>query len=181
MPQQGVLLTGVLIGLLTGCLLGTQPSANGYLARNLAHPLQASVISFGSGFVIMVVISLIAGVFPPQLSVRWTALPWWAWFGGAIGTVMVTTSLIFVYKIGSLTWFAAVITGQVVVALILDQWGLMGNPRSPASPLRLIGAAMLVGGILLITRAKSLELQKTRPALMRPAVEAPADPPAKDR
>jgi len=71
--------------------------------------------------------------------------------------VLVTSSLYFVPRIGSLSWFGAVITGQVVAALILDQWGLMGNPRSAASPLRLLGGAMLIGGVLLITRAKALE------------------------
>ncbi|QEG38403.1 DMT family transporter [Roseimaritima ulvae] len=155
--NQSLLLVAVVVGLLAGCLLGTQPSANGYLGRHLAHPLQAAVISFGSGFVILLVLSIANGVFPPRFSTPPTGLPWWVWSGGAIGTVLVTTSLIFVPRIGSLTWFAAVITGQVLAALILDQWGMMGNPRSPASPLRLLGAAMLIGGILLITRAKALE------------------------
>lgn len=115
------------------------------------------MISFGSGFVILLLLSIVSGVFPPRFSTAPTGLPWWVWSGGAIGTVLVTTSLIFVPRIGSLTWFAAVITGQVLAAMILDQWGMMGNPRSPASPLRLLGAAMLIGGILLITRAKTLE------------------------
>ena len=174
MHNQSILVTAVAIGLLSGCLLGTQPSANGYLGRHLAHPLQAAVISFGSGFAIVLLLSVAAGVFPPRFSTSLLSLPWWVWSGGAIGTVLVTTSLIFVPKIGSLAWFAAVITGQVMAAMILDQWGLMGNPRSPASPLRLLGAAMLIGGILLITRAKALESKASLPTSIKTVVADPA-------
>lgn len=175
--NQTVLLLAVVIGLLAGCLLGAQPSANGYLGRHLAHPLQAAVISFGSGFALLLLLSLVAGVFPPRFSTPASGLPWWVWTGGAIGTVVVTTSLIFVPRIGSLTWFAAVITGQVLAALIVDQWGMMGNPRSPASPLRLLGAMMLIGGILLITRAKTLELRSnTAPPPNAASADQPPSP-----
>lgn len=123
----------------------------------MGHPLQAAMISFGSGFVLLVLLSLVFGVFPPRFNAPPMSLPWWAWTGGAIGAVLVTSSLYFVPRIGSLSWFGAVITGQVVAALILDQWGLMGNPRSAASPARVLGAVMLLGGVLLITRAKAME------------------------
>jgi len=70
----------------------------------------------------------------------------------------------------------------VVAALILDQWGLMGNPRSAASPLRLLGAAMLIGGVLVITRAKALEQREgVRESAARAAAleeaPVPGDPP----
>ena len=175
--NQSLLFVAVLIGLFSGCLLGTQPSANGYLGRHLAHPLQAAVISFGSGFFILLLLSIASGVFPPRFSTAPTGLPWWVWSGGAIGTILVTTSLIFVPRIGSLTWFAAVITGQVLAAMILDQWGMMGNPRSPASPLRLLGAAMLIGGILLITRAKTLENQATKATVSEQVTTEPIEDP----
>lgn len=163
LQNSAVLYIAIAVGLLAGCLLGTQPSANGFLGRTLGHPLQAAVISFGSGFALLVLLSLGFGVFPPRFNTSPAALPWWAWTGGAIGTVLVTSSLYFVPRIGSLSWFGAVITGQVLAALILDQWGLMGNPRSSASPMRILGALMLIGGVLLITRAKAMEKQHSVP------------------
>jgi len=151
------LLIAVAIGLGTGFLLGAQPSANGQLGRNLEHPLQASMISFASGAAIVLVLCLASGVFPPRLVTPAAALPWWIWTGGAIGVVMVTTSLIFVPRVGSLIWFASVMTGQTVAAMVLDHFGWMGNPRSTASPLRVLGAVLLVGGVVAIVQAKRLE------------------------
>ncbi len=182
MQNSPVLYVAIAVGLLAGGLLGAQPSANGFLGRVLGHPLQAAVISFGSGFVLLLILSIGYGVFPPRFARSPLSLPWWAWTGGAIGTVLVTSSLYFVPRIGSLSWFGAVITGQVVAALILDQWGLMGNPRSAASPLRLLGAAMLIGGVLVITRAKALEQREgVRESAARAAAleeaPVPGDPP----
>jgi transporter family-2 protein len=156
-PSPGLIVIAVLVGLAAGCLLGTQPSVNGYLGQNVAHPLQASLISFGSGTAILLALSVFSGAFPPQFTSPASSLPWWSWLGGAIGVVMVTTSLILVPKVGSLAWFAAVMTGQTIIAIILDHYGWLGNPRSAASPLRLLGAVLLVAGVLVIVQAKRLE------------------------
>ena len=48
-------------------------------------------------------------------------------------------------------------TGQTIIAIVLDHYGWLGNPRSAASPLRLLGAVLLVAGVLVIVQAKRLE------------------------
>ncbi len=153
----GFVIVAVFIGLVAGCLLGTQPSVNGQLGKNLEHPLQASLISFASGTLIILLLSIATGSFPPIFTAPPQALPWWIWCGGAIGVVLVTSSLILVPRVGSLPWFAAVMTGQTVAALFLDHFGLLGNPRTEASPLRLIGAGLLITGVLVIVQAKRIE------------------------
>src|SRR6056297_1072902 len=174
MQSWGIVFVAVAVGLATGCLLGTQPSANGQLGRNLEHPLQASMISFASGAVIVFVLSLVAGVFPPRLVTPAGQLPWWIWTGGAIGVVMVTTSLIFVPRVGSLIWFAAVMTGQTVAAILLDHFGLLGNPRAEASPLRLLGMGLLIAGVAVIVIAKRHEGSRL-PAGPPPGRTSPAE------
>jgi transporter family-2 protein len=169
----GFLLLAVLIGLAAGSLLGTQPSVNGQLGSQLGHPLQASLISFASGTAIILVLSLLSGNFPPRFSTPPLQLPWWIWFGGAIGVVLVTTSLILVPRIGSLPWFAAVMTGQTVAALLLDHYGLLGNPRAAISPLRLLGTILLIAGVLAIVQAKRLEGRGSGP--IPPAAPGPQD------
>jgi transporter family-2 protein len=173
----GLLLTAIIIGLAAGCLLGAQPSVNGQLGRNVEHPLQATLISFASGTVIVFVLSILSGHFPPSFTTPPRELPWWIWFGGAIGVVMVTTSLILVPRIGSLSWFAAVMTGQTVAAIVLDHYGLLGNPKTVASPLRLLGAGLLVSGVFVIVQAKRIESrQGTNLMEQEVRTSEPADP-----
>ncbi|MEO1529822.1 MAG: DMT family transporter [Planctomycetota bacterium] len=152
-----MLIVAIVIGLLAGGLLGIQPSVNGSLGKSVAHPLQASLISFASGTAILLVLTLALGGFPPKFVTPPGQLPWWVWLGGAIGVVMVSTSLFWVPRVGSLPWFAAVMTGQTIVAIFLDHFGLLGNPRSSVSALRLAGAGLLVLGVLMIVGAKQLE------------------------
>ncbi|MCD0458079.1 DMT family transporter [Roseiconus lacunae] len=153
-----VLIVAVVIGLLAGGLLGAQPSVNGLLGKSVAHPLQASLISFSCGTAVLLVLTLtVGGGFPPRFVVSPSQLPWWAWTGGAIGVVMVSTSLFLVPRVGSLPWFAAVMTGQTIAALFLDHYGWLGNPRSPVSLLRLIGTLLLILGVLAIVGAKQME------------------------
>ncbi|OYP35054.1 hypothetical protein CGZ80_12715 [Rhodopirellula sp. MGV] len=152
------MLIAVAVGLFAGGLLGAQPSVNGMLGKSVAHPLQASLISFACGTTILFVITLLfGGGFPPRFLISPRELPWWIWTGGAIGVVLVSTSLILVPRVGSLPWFAAVMTGQTVAALFLDHFGLLGNPRSPVSILRLVGTFFLVLGVLVIVGAKRME------------------------
>ena len=154
----GIVLIAIAVGLAAGCLLGAQASVNGQLGLNVVHPLQAALISFAVGTTILIVLCLVFGAFPPSFRNPPSSLPGWIWFGGAIGVVMVTTSLIFVPRIGSLPWFGAVMTGQIVAALLLDHYGLLGNPKAAASPLRLIGAGLMVTSILVVVYAKHPEL-----------------------
>jgi transporter family-2 protein len=159
----GIVVLAVLVGLAAGCLLGVQPSVNGTLGANVRHPLQASLISFGSGTAFLLVITIVSGTFPPTFSTPVQQLPWWIWTGGAIGVVMVTTSLLFVPRVGSLPWFAAVMTGQTVAAIFLDHYALLGNPRTVASPLRLLGACLLIAGVMVIVQAKRMERSHADP------------------
>ena len=160
MQALGPIVVAVIVGLAAGCLLGAQPSVNGQLGQNVHHPLQAALISFTSGTIIILLICIGLGIFPPTFTRSPAELPWWIWTGGAIGVVMVTTSLILVPRVGSLPWFAAVMTGQTVAALLLDHFGLLGNPQSRATPIRLIGTAFLIVGVLCIVQAKRTDSKK---------------------
>lgn len=159
-------LIAICVGFLAGGLLGTQPSVNGSLGKSVAHPLQASLISFASGTAILLLLNLtVGGGFPPEFVEAPNRLPWWTWTGGALGVVYVSTSLLLVPRIGSLPWFAAAMTGQIITALALDHYGLLGNPKTPVSGLRLIGTLFLVLGISAIVAGKQMEQKQSFPGV----------------
>jgi transporter family-2 protein len=47
---------------------------------------------------------------------------------------------------------AAVVGGQMVASLLLDQYGLVGFPVHPVSVVRLLGAGLVIGGVVLVQR-----------------------------
>jgi bacterial/archaeal transporter family-2 protein len=55
-------------------------------------------------------------------------------------------------QIGAATFIALVITGQMLASITFDHFGWLGLTQRPVDPARLIGVALLIGGVLLIRR-----------------------------
>ena len=55
-------------------------------------------------------------------------------------------------RLGAATLVAAVVAGQMLASVLLDQYGLVGFPVHPLSALRLLGAGLVIGGVMLIQR-----------------------------
>ena len=78
------------------------------------------------------------------------ALPWWAWFGGALGALYVALSIIVIPKLGAAALFAFIVAGQMLASLLLDHIGAFGLPIQELNLWRLSGALLLVAGVVLI-------------------------------
>lgn len=77
-------------------------------------------------------------------------LPLWAFTGGIFGAIFIGLGILLVPKIGTATFFVVLVTGQMFGALIFDHFGFMGVPVNPISLARLVGAGLLIGGVVLI-------------------------------
>ena len=72
--------------------------------------------------------------------------------GGALGAVYVTSVLLIIPRIGVANTLVAVVVGQVVVALALDHFGVLGLPIRPVTLTRAFGAGTVVLGLYLVQR-----------------------------
>ncbi|MDO8863591.1 DMT family transporter [Haliea sp. E1-2-M8] len=142
--------------LLTCCLAvgacgASQAGINSQLRLALHSPIQAAFISFLTGTLLLGVIALLLGApcFTPDAL---AALPWWAWLGGLLGAFNVAMSVYLAPKLGALTLAISIICGQVLASMVLDHNGLLGYPRIELSASRLLGAALIVAGVLLVAR-----------------------------
>lgn len=141
----------LLVCLLAGALMPLQAGVNAQLARWVGHPVTASLVSFAVGTLALLAYSLAARPqLPPLASLA--AAPWWVWAGGLLGGVFVTAAAAFAPRLGAATFISVTIAGQVFVSILLDHFGLVGFPSRPATPLRLIGALLLVAGVLLVRK-----------------------------
>jgi transporter family-2 protein len=130
-----------------GVAIAVQAPINATLARHMGDPFAAAAVSFGIGFLVLAVIATLRGSWPPLGALR--AVPWWAWSGGALGTVYVTAAIWSVPRIGAVTLVAALILGQMLAALMLDATGAFGLAAREITPARIGATLMVVGGILL--------------------------------
>jgi bacterial/archaeal transporter family-2 protein len=75
---------------------------------------------------------------------------WWAWSGGLFGAIYIAISILLVPRMGTATFVGLFIAGQMVASLVFDNYGWFGLAERPADPLRIFGALLLVGGVILI-------------------------------
>jgi transporter family-2 protein len=132
-----------------GVVLIVQVGVNTTLRSALGAPVMAALVSFLVGSVALVVFLLLSRS-PWPAREQWVAIPWWAWFGGLLGAFYVVSTIIAGPRIGAAALLALIVLGQLVTSLLVDQFGWLGFPQHSMTPLRLLGALLLFGGVLLI-------------------------------
>jgi bacterial/archaeal transporter family-2 protein len=75
---------------------------------------------------------------------------WWAWTGGFFGAVYIAVSIFLVPRLGAAFFLALLVAGQMVASIAFDHLGLLGLSKHPIDLSRLIGAVLLVAGVVLI-------------------------------
>ena len=141
----------LLLAVTAGVLLPLQAGINAQLRSALGSPLSAALVSFLVGTAGLAAVALVLrGPIPIQAG--WTASSPWQWSGGLLGALYVLATIVLAPKLGAATLIAAVVAGQMIGSLLLDQFGLVGFPIHPISVPRLVGASLVIAGVILVQR-----------------------------
>ena len=139
----------LLFAVAAGAMLPFQFGINAQLAHWLGSPVRAAFVSFLVGTTVLLVIS--AFVRKPLPSVaRLGDVPWWVWIGGLLGAFYVTGSIVTAPRLGAVTLTAAIVFGQTLASLLVDQFGWVGFKEHQATPGRLVGVLLVAVGIVLV-------------------------------
>lgn len=135
---------------LVGAGLTVQVGMNATVRLAIGSPVLAAIVNFLVGLAALVAVAVASGA-------RWApgstaTVPVWAWFGGLLGAVYVASTTVLGPRLGAAALLALTLAGQMLAALVIDHYGIIGFPQSPLTPSRLLGAALLVAGVLLIMR-----------------------------
>ncbi len=136
-------------GFAAGAMLPLQFGINAELARWVESPVRAALVSFAVGTAVLLVaaIPLLRGL--PDTA-RLGAAPWWVWAGGALGAFYVLGSIVSAPRLGAAALVAVILAGQATASLVVDHFGWVGFEENPVTPGRLLGVALLAGGVLLV-------------------------------
>jgi transporter family-2 protein len=139
-----------LLAVLVGAGLTVQVGMNATVRLAIGSPVLAAIVNFVVGLGALALVAVASGA-------RWApgsaaAVPAWAWFGGLLGAAYVAATTVLGPRLGAAALLAFTLAGQMVAALLVDHFGVIGFPQSPVTPARLLGAALLVVGVLLILR-----------------------------
>lgn len=139
---------------ISGLMIAFQARANGELSHRMGNPIEAALVSFGSGLLIIVAISLFSPAIKKGLKNLRTALskkeiPIWTLFAGMLGGSFVAVQTQIVPVIGVAIYSVASIAGQTAASLVVDRIGLTGGGKKHITARRVTAAGVTVLAVLI--------------------------------
>lgn len=148
--QQNVWLL-LIMAIAIGAGLVSQAGINAQLRTYLHSPIQAAFISFFVGTIALALVCLVQG--QPLFKINGAVSPpLWLWCGGLLGAIYVAASIFLAPRMGALALALAILAGQVVTSLVLDQHGWLGYPKLQISWNRILGIVLIIFGVLFVTK-----------------------------
>ena len=138
-----------LLAALSGLMIALQARANGELSHRLNNGLEAALVSFGSGLIIIAVIAAFnpaikEGIRNLRAAVANKEIAQWKLLAGALGGSFVAIQTHIVPLIGVAIYSVASIAGQTAMSLVVDRIGLTGGGKKLISKRRVAAAVLTV-------------------------------------
>lgn len=132
-----------------GALTALQSRINGEFASVTGSGLEAAVVSFGSGWILLTVLliawrPLRTGLSGVVAAIRSGALRPWQIMGGFLGAFFVLIQSLSVPVIGVAVFTLAVVAGQSSNSLVVDRIGLGPAGKQPITLARVVSAILAV-------------------------------------
>jgi transporter family-2 protein len=138
-----------LLAALSGLMIALQARANGELSQRLNNGLEAALVSFGSGLIIIAVIAVFnpaikEGIKNLRVAVANKEIAQWKLLAGALGGGFVAIQTHIVPLIGVAIYSVASIAGQTAISLVVDRIGMTGGGKKLISGRRVVAAVLTV-------------------------------------
>jgi len=138
-----------LLAALSGLMIALQARANGELSHRINNGLEAALVSFGSGLIIIAAIaafnpSIKEGIKNLRAAVANKEIARWKLLAGALGGSFVAIQTHIVPLIGVAIYSVASIAGQTAMSLVVDRIGLTGGGKKLISGRRVAAAVLTV-------------------------------------
>jgi transporter family-2 protein len=132
-----------------GISIVIQQALNANLRTALSSAAWSGFASYFIGLVCMAMLALLLQDPVPSWATA-SRISWLAWSGGLFGAIFIGLGIFLIPQLGAATFFALLIAGQMLGSIAFDHFGVLGVSVHPVSAIRIAGAALLVGGVILI-------------------------------
>ncbi|MFJ5861529.1 DMT family transporter [Pseudarthrobacter sp. NPDC092439] len=151
-PSRLPLLAGLPLAVGAGLVIPVQGRINGALGTRLDDGIAAAVVSFSTGLVLMVAVSLLlprgrAGLARIVPALRSRAFPPAYALAGAIGALFVFAQSFTVGILGVALFTVAAVTGQTVSGLLVDRMGIGPAGRKTVTGIRVAGSVLTIAAV----------------------------------
>ena len=140
----------LLITLAMGLLMPFQTAANSRLRGVVGPAYVSTLVSFSVSTLALLLVSLVAGIPIMPTGAMIDTAPWWSWFVGLFAVVTITIAIHLFKEIGQLQAMIIPMFSQLIFSLLIDHYGWFGATVMPLAGNRIIGALLLILGIVMV-------------------------------
>ena len=143
----------ICLALITGSLIPVQAATNAVLNKVVGNSLFTALIAFTVGLSAVIAYMLLNKIAFPG----WQKIlggPFYSYLGGVIIALYIVSISLVTQKLGVASAIGLIVTGQMLGAILIDNWGFFHMAIRKLDWSRMLGLAMIVGGVFLILRKR---------------------------
>ncbi len=139
----------MILALVLGSSVAFQGAVNSSLSSRIGVGqtllVNTLVVALGT-IIVLVVTSKPANLAPGHMLQG----PWYEYMGGVLGFLVIFLAMSLFPRLGAGLTLTLAIAAQLIVAVAIDHFALLGVPAHPATPARLAGVALLIAGAVIV-------------------------------
>lgn len=137
------------IGILGGIAVGLQSPIAGGMSQQIGGAASSLIVHI-SGAVFSALLLVARG---GENIGAWRSLPWYMLVSGVFGLILYLTLSHTLPRLGAGAALTLIILGQLLMGLLIDQFGWFNVTTRPVDLTRVVAVALLLAGGYLMTRA----------------------------
>jgi bacterial/archaeal transporter family-2 protein len=141
----------IVLALLAGIMIPFQSAMNAQLGKTLQSPYYATLTVFIIA-AIGISVYILASKFALPTTIQFAAAPKWSYLGGVLGGSYILLIVICAPKLGIGNVTVMVLLGQLLAAIIIDHFGLLGATIHLLNWKRIVGVTLLIMGVYLVKK-----------------------------
>jgi transporter family-2 protein len=138
----------IFVGLLGGVAVGIQGPIAGAMSQRVGGTASSFVVHVSGAILSGLLLALRGG----EMIHNWRALPWYMLGSGLFGLVLYLTLSHTLPRLGATTAVTLIIVGQLMMGMLIDQFGWFGVALRPVDGWRIAAAVLLLAGGYLMVR-----------------------------
>lgn len=152
--SRGVEVIAQIVAVVSGAGMAVQSRVNSELGARTGDPTAASLISFGTGLVIVIALAVALpagrrGMLALIRAIRGRHVPVWFLISGFFGACLVLVQTFTTPLVGVAVFILGIVVGQALGGLWVDRVGLGPGGFKPLTVWRLVGTGVIVGAVVI--------------------------------
>lgn len=141
----------IVLALAAGMMIPFQSAMNAQLGKALQSPYYAALTVFAVA-AIGLLIYIAASRYAIPSAQQFSAAPKWSYLGGILGGAYILLIVICAPKLGIGNVTVLVLLGQILSAIVIDQFGLLNSVVHSLNWQRIVGVILMIAGVYLVKK-----------------------------